>query len=324
MATTGKELLEKYKKKKQETAVSTDKTTISSGTAKTSITGSQLLDKYYGRNVEGDSQETSFTFSDEGKSGWQKYLDDQEAAKQQAIAEEEGKSWWEQFLDIYSGVVLTNPSDNPTPISQIKAYEDDVSYMRPSDDWSDEQRDAFGKLYLESPEKAFSYAKEANKQNSAAKEAAEIEKIQNSATGSFGSGVGHTIGAIATAPLGLIDFFDDLTKKAAGREITADGFLTPFEYSQAVTGGISQGLNDTYGTLDEAIPIIGGKGLGDVYGLGTSIAQSALSGLTLGGGGTLVSYFGQGAAAGVDEALSRGASEDQALLYGTLLGTFEG
>ena len=39
---------------------------------------------------------------------------------------------------------------------------------------------------------------------------------------------------------------------------------------------------------------------------------------------TLISYFGQGAASGVDDALSRGATGGQALLYGTALGVAEG
>ena len=119
----------------------------------------------------------------------------------------------------------------------------------------------------------------------------------------------------------MADFLYDMALVSAGREIAPDGYITPFEYSQAVTGGISQDLNETYGTLNENIPVIGGKGWGDAYGLGTSIAQSAVSGLTLGSVGTLVSYFGQGAAAGVDEALARGASEEQAVGYGLALGT---
>lgn len=327
MATTGKELLERYKKKKQENVGSTDKTTNTSGNTSASITGSQLLDKYYGRNVEGGSQETSFTFSEEGKSGWQKYLDDQEAkenAPKYDVNNNGKDDWWEKVIGrIGEGSVDTTlPTAGVTQtINDLRA---DESYRRPTTDWTDEQRDAFGKLYLESPTTAFNFAEETNKTIKEAKEKAETEKIQDSATSSFGAGLGNTIGAIATAPFGMADFLYDLALSNAGREIAPDGYISPFEYSQAVTGGISQDLNETYGTLDENIPIIGGKGLGDVYGLGTSIAQSALSGLTLGGVGTLVSYFGQGAAAGVDEALSRGASEDQALLYGTLLGTFEG
>ena len=90
-----------------------------------------------------------------------------------------------------------------------------------------------------------------------------------------------------------------------------------------MTGGISQDLNEKSGTLNENIPIIGGKGLGDVYGLGTSIAQSALAGYTGGSVGTLVQFFGSAAASGVDDALARGATEEQAMTLGTLLGLAE-
>ena len=271
-------------------------------------------------------QYKKFGNSEEGAQGYQKYLADIEASRQAAIAEQEDKKWWEKLLGYYlEGQKYA--TDNPvtsTMNATIDAYRNDVSYMRPSDDWSEEQRNIFGYLYSSDPAKAYKYAEEANNLNNKAKEDAEIQKIQDSATSNGWAGAGHTAGAIATAPLALADFLNDLAMTAAGREIASDGVVSPFEYSQAVTEGISEHLNDQWGTLNENIPIIGGKGWGDVYGLGTSIAQSAVSGYTLGGAGTLISYFGQGAASGVDDALSRGASEGQAILYGTVLGVAEG
>ena len=327
MGMTGKELLEKYNKKRQGNDVSSNETTSKPST-NTQITGSQLLDKYYGKTSSESSKDTpTFTFSEEGKSGWQKFLEEEEAKKNAPKHDINGDgkdSWWENIIGWLGegSVDTTLPTAGVT--QTINDLRVDQSHRRPTDDWTDEQRDTFGKFYLESPEKAYSFAESTNKQNNEAKEKAETEKIQSSATSDFWSGAGHTIGAIATAPLGMADFLYDLALSTAGRDIAPDGNISPFEYSQAVTGGISQDLNDTYGVIDESVPIIGGKGWGDVYGLGTSIAQSAVSGLTLGSAGTLISYFGQGAASGVDEALSRGATEGQAALYGVALGTFEG
>ena len=265
--------------------------------------------------------------TEDGATGYQKYLDDVEAATQAAIQRENEKSGWEKFLKIATAG-FNAPSDTFVGSGMMQAtidyYRNDVSYARPQDDWTEDQKKVFGALYLQNPTEAYLYANYANNLNAKNAEAEQIKKIQESATSSFGAGFGHTLGAIAAAPLGMADYLDDLAKISAGREIGPDGTISPFEYSQAVTGGVSSHLNTEYGTLDEDIPIVGGAGLGDVYGLGVSVAQSTVSAYTLGGAGTLVSYFGQGAAAGVDDALSRGASDEQAVLYGAALGLFEG
>ena len=257
--------------------------------------------------------------------GWQKFLVDDEAEKQAALYGKEDEKWWEtlgRYLGSGGAVDTTLPMGTTTQV--VHDLRADQSHRRPSEDWSDEQRNVFGNLYLESPELAFIYAEETNKRNNKAKEQAGIEKIQDAATSGFWAGFGNTLGAIATSPLGLADYLQDLAMANAGRDIASDGNISPFEYSQAVQGGITTHLNDKYGVLDENIPVFGGAGLGDLYGLGTSIGQSMLSAYTLGGAGTLVSYFGQGAAAGMEDALSRGASEGQAAIYGAALGAFEG
>ena len=261
--------------------------------------------------------------SAQGQKGWQKYLDDQSSAKQQ---EAEDESFWDK-LGRWLGD--TGPADTTLPLGStpqlIHDVRNDTSYTKPSDNWSDEQRYEFGALYLESPEKAYAYAEKTNNANNKAKEEAEIKKVQDSATSNGWAGAAHTAGAIASAGLGMADYLNMLVMSNAGRDpLQSDGIISPFEYSQAVTEGIGTHLNETYGTLDEDIPIFGGKGWGDVYGLGTSIAQSAASGYALGPAGTLVSYFGQGAASGMKDALERGASEWQAARYGAALGAFEG
>ena len=259
--------------------------------------------------------------------GWQKYLEDEEAKRNvlKYDLNKDGKeAWWEKVL----GRLGQGNVDTSMPMagySQVlQDIENDESYRRPGDEWTEEQRNAFGNLYIESPDLAYAFAEQTNKRNNKAKEEAAIKKIQESATSGFGSGFLNTVGAIVSAPLALADVLQDAAYVNAGREIGPDGLVSPFEYSQAVTGGISTHLNEKGGTLDADIPIIGGKGWGDVYGLGTSIAQSMASAYTLGSVGTLVSYFGQGAAAGVDDAIARGATGEQALLYGAALGTFEG
>lgn len=280
------------------------------------------INKFYSQFDSADSYNSWYENykiinSEEATLGWQKYLSDQENAKiEKPSALEES---------IIRG--FTTASDNPfnTAFNNVVYdYRNDESYRKPKDDWTEEQQKMFGYLYMSSPAKAYQYAMETNNSNNKEAEAKTLEKIVGSATSNGWAGAGHTLGAIATAPFGLADTLNDLAMVAAGRPITSDGFVSPFEYSQAVTSGISAHLNETGGVLNENIPLIGGKGLGDVYGLGTSIAQSMASAYTLGSAGTLISYFGQGAASGIDDAISRGASEGQAVLYGLSLGVFEG
>lgn len=254
-----------------------------------------------------------------GTQGWKQYIND----KAKAESAKEDVPWWEKLL----GYLGTSP-DTTLPTSNASQAINDMSVDNsdrvPRNDWTSEQQGVFGYLYSEDPSSAYEYATFINGVIDKEKENNAIKNIQEAATSGFGAGLGHTIGAIASAPFGLADYLSDLTEGNAKGYITPDGNVSPFEYSQAVTGGISENLNDRFGTINENVPILGGKGFGDLYGLGTSIAQSAISGYTLGGAGTLISYFGQGAASGVDDALSRGASEEQAVLYGAALGTFEG
>lgn len=265
-----------------------------------------------------NKEETKRAKSKEGKQGYDKFLADEESAKADQPS---------AFEDSVNRAFVTS-SDNPlTTVINNVIYDKrkDTSYQKPTDDWTNAEKYTFGSYYLENPESAYDYATRLNNAKATEKKNKTKADIEESATSGFWEGAGHTAGAILTAPFGLADYFDDLTDKAAGRDaIVEESVVTPFEYSQTVTGGITNKLNDMSGTLDEDIPIVGGKGLGDLYGLGTSIAQSAVSAYTLGGTGTLISYFGQGAAAGVDDALSRGATEGQALLYGTILGAAEG
>jgi hypothetical protein len=266
-------------------------------------------------------------FSSDGKKGWEKYLADQSSAEQKKAKEKEDEKWWEtlgRYLGPTGATDTTMTLGNTGQI--IHDVRNDTSYTKPSDDWSEEQRYEFGALYLESPEKAYAYAEKTNNANNKAKEEAEIKKIQDAATSNGWAGAGHTIGSIALSGVGgMADYLNMLVMANAGRDpLESDGIVSPFEYSTSVTEGIGTHLNETYGTLDEDIPIFGGKGWGDVYGLGTSIAQSAVSGYTLGPAGTLVSYFGQGAASGMKDALERGADDWQAAWYGAALGAFEG
>jgi hypothetical protein len=268
----------------------------------------------------------------EGKAGWDAYVAYQkERAKKIKNTESapQEKSFGEKLLgyigDIGSDTSLPGLGGSQVRTMSEEAQRKDLNMRQPDERWNDEQREIFGYLWNTQRQKASEYAFAVNNMLNKQAEDAKIKEFQESATDNFFAGAGHTLGAIASAPLGLADYLGDIISLGAvGYIPQADGEITPFEYSQAVTSGVSQHLNEASGTLSEDIPIIGGKGLGDVYGLGTSIAQSSLAAYSGGSGQALITFFGSAAASGVDDALSRGASGEQAIAYGTLSGLAEG
>ena len=256
------------------------------------------------------------SFDTTGMSGYDAFM----AEKQEKEQKEDDKTWWEKALAAFA-----HTSDSTLPAAGVTeayhGYREDTTYREPDERWNDDQRNTFGYLYAIDPERAYEYALEVNNALNAGEKQEKLDKISDSAKDNK---VGHTLGAIAASPLGLADYLSDLTESAARGTITQKEFVTPFEYSQAATGAIAQDLNEKGGTIDEDVFILGGKGWGDVYSLGFSAAQSLISAYTLGGTGTLVTFIGIGGAAGVDDALARGATPDQALLYGSIVGAAEG
>ena len=295
---------------------------------------------------------------EEGKAGWEEYVATKEEQARRSAelaaqreAEEEAKrsdaNFFEWLWDVYSRANATGSSTSDTSLPIIhntnemaEEYQrNELEKNRPDDRWTDEQRYTYGYLWNTERQKASQYAYYVNTALDNQAEYEKLEKIKAMATDNFGAGALHTAGAILTAPLGLADYLGDIIAYGSlGYIPDADGEITPYEYSQAATGGISQTLNDGGvfdedipviggmrwgGVLDKDIPVIGGKGLGDAYGLGVSIAQSSLAASTGGGGQALVTFFGSAAASGVDDALSRGATGGQAIAYGTMAGLAE-
>lgn len=258
--------------------------------------------------------------SKEGAEGWEKYLADEAKRREEAEAESSGKLQW--LVDAIGGISDTTlPTDSTSRVINEKRKDD--SYMHPTDDWSDEERRIFGAYYYEDAEKAYEYATNLNNEKNRKKKNEQKQSVAESATSGFWAGAGHSMGAILATPSGLADYLGAVTDSIAGRPIIESSDMSLFDYSQTVQGSITGALNE-YGTVPEQIPVIGGKGLGEVYSIGTSTLQSMVSALALGTVGTFVNYFGQSSASGVKDALERGATDEQALKYGLALGIAEG
>jgi hypothetical protein len=260
-----------------------------------------------------------------GKAGYNQYLADVEAA---TTAKQEAKDN-ESFLEKI-GRYLGNGGAQDTSLGlnqgfnqAVEAYKNMPADNKPKDDWTDEERWAFGEKYATNTEDAYAFAKELNSRKAKEQKQKQEEALakwsgKNIGTGILGSAASLGINAV----MGSAGYLDALAQRAAGREVEQNVIL-PHEISGAMQGGIANKLNEKGGTINEKVPIFGGKGWGDVYGLGMSIGQSALAGATGGSAGTLIQFFGMSASQGVSDALARGATGDQAIAFGTIAGAAE-
>ena len=190
----------------------------------------------------------------------------------------------------------------------------------PNDQWREDWLEEFYVRYNTDQDSAYSYAKEVNNHLASQRLAADQERIKKTAAR---NPVASTIAGVVASPFALLDAADKGLAYLATGELPQRDRVTLGDVSRVMTSGVAEGLNEKYGTLDEDIPVIGGKGWGDVYSLGNSALQSLVLGNTIGSGATLATFFGQGASSGMDEIKARGGSDGQAILYGLASGAAE-
>ena len=260
----------------------------------------------------------------EAQAGWEDYNATQKQIAQNKQDAEKNKSWFDKLGEYLGGVQDTSLPVHMTGEVTKGVQEQDKKLNYPTDDWTEDQKLTFGYLWKTNRQKAWEYGRMVNTERNRQAEQAKLQQIQDAATKNFGSGAAHTVGSILSAPLGLADTLGDVIEMGAlGHLSEANGEITPNEYAEAVKGGISQSLNEKGGTLSEDIPIIGGKGWGDVYGLGTSVAQSMLAAHTGGAGQAIITSFGPAVQSGINSAKSRGATDEQAVSFGLMSGLAE-
>ena len=193
---------------------------------------------------------------------------------------------------------------------------------QPNTQWSEDEQRRFGYIYAtEGIDSAKKYALSINdayikKNNETAEKA-----MSDFATENAGNMALASAASIVSAPFSLLDYLNQLEAGAKHGQPVAQSF------GVATTGqiereAIAQKLNE-YGTINDDVFLLGGKGWGDAYGLGMSIADSVASGLAFGGVGTLINFFGQSASRAYKTAYERGASNGQAALYSVLMGAAE-
>lgn len=265
-------------------------------------------------------------YGQEGVEGWDAYIRYTQERERTEAERLENETWQDKLGRYMSG----NTRDTTLPFyideqEMAEGYRTQERGKRePDDRWTNGQKADLGFLWGSSPQMAGDYAMLLNKRLDAGEEAQQIELIQEWATRNPFNATLATAGAIVASPVGgMADYLNDMMAYGTlGYIPETDGTVDPWEFSQTVTSGISEEMN-SWGTIPEAVPVIGGKGFGDAYSLDTTVLQSTLAAVTGGPGQAIVTFIGPAAAAAKDDALRRGADDDKALIYGGIVGLIE-
>ena len=235
---------------------------------------------------------------------------------------QEEESWFEAI-----GRYLGKASDTTMALGDTgrmaQEYRKDTSYQEPADNWTEDQRNTYGYLYSINPKAASDFAVKTSENYRRAENQQKLGAIQEWATKNGVNASAGTVAAIALMPLSLADTLNALTEYNARGTISTPSSPTPGQVSEAITGAVGQSLNEKHGTISKKIPVIGGKGWGDAYQLGTSIANSLLSAYTQGSIGTDILFFGSSAASTMYNKKQQGATDEQAIKMGVLAGLAE-
>ena len=238
------------------------------------------------------------------------------------LKDREEESWFEAI-----GRYLGKTSDTTMALGDTgrmaQEYRKDTNYKEPADNWTQDEQNMFGYLYSIDPEAAADYAVKTSEDRRRAENQQKIGAVQEWATKNGVNASAGTVADIAMMPLSLADTLNALTEYNARGTISTPSSPTPGQVSEAITGAVGQSLNEKHGTISEKIPVIGGKGWGDAYQLGTSIANSLLSVYTQGSMGTDILFFGSAASSTMTNAKDRGATDEQAIKLGILSGLAE-
>ena len=265
---------------------------------------------------------------EEGKKGYEKFIEDQKNNMPWYGKVENAIGDVFSSISIWANTQLFGSGINPwaDKAEKTKELPDAMSPEKPSADWSDEERNTFGYLYTQDANEAAKYAiRIYNKYN--AEEQKILDKV--SETRAKETPVLGSIASVALAPTSIVGMLgtarDYAISKKYGETVKSADYVSALNH-QSTRGAIANQLN-TSGTMPDDLWMIGGKGWGDVYSLGMSIADSFYLGAgTITGAGMLLNratYFSRSATEGYNNAISRGLSPDAAGLYGVIIGAIE-
>lgn len=231
------------------------------------------------------------------------------------------REWWQKLAYAMA-----------TPFGQAAiGYSENDPYARPTEDWSEEELKLYYAITSQrGEEEAASYAREVNNSIGEKSKAEKLQPITEKTLGAetlgrkLGTDAAAFAGQVAAMPGRLFSWADKMAQTIGTGETAAEsGYVSLADRADARMSAVSERQNRDYGTVNEDIPVIGGKGIGDLTQVLGSVLPSIVSGNLIGEAGTLLLFFGSAADSGYDEAIERGASAGQAAWYSILTGAAE-
>lgn len=231
------------------------------------------------------------------------------------------REWWQKLAYAVA-----------TPFGQAAiGYSENDPYARPTEDWSEEELKLYYAITSQrGEEEAASYAREVNNSIGEKSKAEKLQPITEKTLGAetlgrkLGTDAAALAGQVAAMPGRLFSWADKMAQTIGTGETAAEsGYVSLADRADARMSAVSERQNREYGTVKEDIPVIGGKGIGDLTQVLGSVLPSIVSGNLIGEAGTLLLFFGSAADSGYDEAIERGASANQAAWYSILTGAAE-
>lgn len=230
------------------------------------------------------------------------------------IAEMEERAYSENI----SGYIEGMESGQLGSVTGVDIYKGERRDFRPTDAWSEEQLNRYYVILdRQGEEAAANFAVKTNTYNNllAQEEGTQGAYEWGNAENGLGRGLAVTAANVLTSPERLVSYIDKARRVKATGVYTGTSELWAHDYLDAAAEGRADKLNE--------LGTVAGKGLGDIYKLTNSMAQSLVYGNTVGTVGTLGMFFGQAADQSFDDAMSRGATPEQAVSFGMLSGIAE-
>jgi len=211
-------------------------------------------------------------------------------------------------------------------------FMDKATRYAPNQNWTPEQMTLYNYLLAapnHGPDDARNYAAQVNDALNRGTLNAELQHYENAGALEDRSGIVKAIGTaallpaqVAALPSHALSYMEKLSDVLQGNPYVTNAVPTTANKIEAMSRGRARQLN-VGTTLPDEIPIVGGKGAGDLFQLGQSAVESLVLGNMVGEAATLGSFFVQAADTTFDEAKSRGASDQYAAVMSILAGAAE-
>jgi len=252
---------------------------------------------------------------------------DEDAGSEQIIrqGEERAKTLKEQFLagnmpDPTSNADYRGWLESNTDKTARDYAEQQYADREPNENWTQEEKNQYFALMTISPDSAYQFAVGINSAINSEANAAAAERFGNlfsnydmskearagrsgimnavMGLGNMASDVAGIAGGVATGPVKLFNWLDNIYQtNQRGGYYAGNSTPSISDYTDRLLNQNAERLNNRASFRDD-IPVLGGKGLGDLYQLVESVAQS----MAYGGGLTKAFSAGATTAAGIEAA----------------------